>query len=662
MNTQRIALMLSSYRRDYMAKKKNKLKLEKVKGAKKTGGSSYIEGIRTIKDLFAPYTVVVKDEETLKVNDRFVRSFVLQNYPNQVYVSWLDKIFSHKGEIDTMIYVEPQEGRSAVDELNKRIVELQSQLDIEWKKGLVNNVNRYREEIRQLEVEKAKIEMNVENSYKIGVFSNLFSNSQEQLNKESKLLMNELKGQMMTFIPTSLRPLEGYKTALPAMNNVYGDKLRNITSGALSACFPFYDAEICHEDGVFLGVNLATGSPLFLNVFEKDKLNNTNISIFGQAGSGKSYAVSAYLMRNILRGMKVVVIDPEGEYANLAKAMGGINIDLSPNSKTKINPFDIEEEEEIDEETMKPTGRVIVNIKEKISDVVLFISAMAKNLTQEQISLITSIVMDLYKRFGIDETPESLYVEQQNYNPVTQEYLIEKVKKKMPTFSDFHILLGNYANKVASYKILQPVYNSLLMFRKGGAYDLFDGESNISPTAMIEAPIINFNVVKLDESVLRPLGMYVAMTYAWEKFAKKQVGVRKAVVCDEAWMLLDKSKAGYEYTGAFMQLFARRIRKRAGSFITASQNFKEFTNSIYGQSVIDNSAFKIFLKQDSNDRHLIKEKFNLSDGEVNFITGAGTGDFLLKTPVSSTIGRMVTSEWEHNLLTKKNRANVLVKD
>lgn len=615
---------------------------------------AYQNAVRTPKDIFAPSAIVILDEKTLKVGDKYVRNYVMQGYPSVSYVGWLDKLFSYNGDFDTMIYIDPSDDRRAAEELTEQITKIMAQRDSEIDKGKISNISKYNQQIAQLEQERSNIELNRESLYQVGIFGNLIADSMDELNKKSEMLEASMKGQRVHLMPTALRMAEGYKSTLPTMMMQYEDKLRNFNTGAVVSCFPFYNAEICHIGGTLIGINTSTNTPMFINFYDKHAVVNTNISVFGRAGSGKTFLVSLLTMRSALQGIHTAIIDPEGEYKQIALSMGGINIDIRPGSRSFINMFDLEEELETDDDG-RPTGRTFVDLTAKIADLLDLISVMCKGeITQEQRSLVSGIIQLLYDRFGITEDPASLYNNSNPYNAETGELTNTGTKKKMPTFSDFHELLEREIEITPRYAVLQPLANQLKMFKKGGPYDLFDCQSTVDTSMFAKVPVINFNVSQLEEGVLRPIGMYVAMSYIWEKFIKKNFQTRKRLVVDEAWMLLNQSFAGHEYTSAFLEKCARRIRKRNAGLLVASQNFIEFSSCNEGKSVLSNTAVRIFLKQSETDLGSVQEEFNLSMGEVEYLSTARIGEFLIKTDNEASIGFAVSSQYERELLTRKN--------
>ena len=149
--------------------------------------------------------------------------------------------------------------------------------------------------------------------------------------------------------------------------------------------------------------------------------------------------------------------------------------------------------------------------------------------------------------------------------------------------------------------------------------------------------------------------MYVALSWTWEKFVKKNPHIKKRVVCDEAWMLVSKNMAGSDYTAQFLENASRRIRKRNAGLLVASQNFSEFTNNIHGQAVLKNAETKIFLSQDPSDADDLRDTFRLSDGEINFLLSANRGDILIKLKSESATASVVAFPYEAKLIEKKTK-------
>lgn len=624
-------------------RKKVVKKTEKV--IEKKDQEVLLTGSRNAKDFIAPSGFDRSAEDHLTVSNKYVRSFVVNGYPSLVQVGWLDDLFNFNGNMDTSLFIVPADERGALDELTNKITQFEAQLMVETQKGNIRNITRLKDTVEQLYAQRRALEQNYENLFHIQIVSSLYEDSLEELNKQTTRLNNRLKGRRIDLNELYLRQEEGYKSTLPIGEMFIKDRLRNFNTGALTACFPFYNSEISHKDGIFLGINTATATPLLMDFYDRSILNNSNVTVFGQAGSGKSFFLSLLTLRSALKDIRTVIIDPEGEYKNLTKTMGGAYIKLAPNVATGINPFDVEEELDPDTKVMR------VDLKSKIADNLNLIAVMVGGIDKEAKSVVASVLGQMYDEKGFTEDPLSLMSDEASFDPTTGE-MVHNVKKAMPTLSDFYRLLDAYAEREDN-KNIKALANTMKMFCRGGIYDLFDRQTSKELQGFFDMPIICFDVSMLEESILRPIGMYISLTWTWEKFVKKNPQIKKRIICDEAWMLMNKNMAGAEFTAQFLENTSRRIRKRNGGLLVASQNFVEFADNPQGKAVLTNAVVNIFLQQSSTDIEAVQETFRLSDGEKEFLLTAKRGEMLIRCKGESTVALAYPFKYEFDLITNK---------
>ena len=605
-------------------------------------------GRRTAKDLIA-VDVDRTGDDYLKVGEKYVRTLMMNGVPALVQIGWLDQMFNFEGDSDTIMHIHPADTRSALDELTAKITQYQAQLDIESKKGNIRNITLYTDKIENLMEQRRALEQNYENLYYVQIGTNIYEDSFEELNRQSLRLENALKGRRINVDRMFLTEEDAYKTVLPIGMSFIKDKFRNFNTGALCACFPFYNSEICHNDGVFIGMNLSTMTPIFIDIYDRRVLNNSNMSVFGTAGSGKTFFVSLLTMRSALKGIRSVIIDPEGEYSKIAHALGGVSVKLVPGSTSGINPMEIDYEDETDD-FGKPTGKQSVDIKGKVADVLDLICVMVGDVPAECKNVVSAAIQKSYTDLGITTKPESLYESGSFYDEESDE-LIQKRKKHMPTLSTFRENLKGFIKKDSPlFEKLSLIYDAMGVYVKGGLYDLFDRETSEDLQDFLNAIVLNFDVSHLEQGALRPLAMYVAMTWTWEKIVKKNPTIKKRIICDEAWMLVSKNIAGHEFTSTFLETCARRIRKRNGGLLVASQNFTEFADSSQGRAVLTNTTLKIFLKQNSTDIDAVQEAFQISDGEKSFLLSAKKGSMLIRLNDDDVIATAMPSDYERDLI------------
>ena len=434
---------------------------------------------------------------------------------------------------------------------------------------------------------------------------------------------------------------EAFKTNLPLGENKLA-KNHTFDRRSMATVFPFINSDVGHETGIPIGFNRQTGLPILFDNFSST-LSNYNMVIFGKSGAGKGVTIKTIIARSaILQGIESLALDAEGEYGVVAEALGGINVKISPNSTTIINPFDIEPEISRDEIT--GIERAVLNVENKVEDVSQILLTMARGSTQStdvnEITkqIISEAAAEEYASLGINNNVNSLYaLNQQN---VAQNDFLGRKKKPMPTIGSwFHRILNNAnSNQNPDYRFH---YSYLIKVMRqyvrefNGPMSYFDGQSTFD--LLDGTQFINLDISELEERFARPLAQQILLSWVWEKYVKKNSedktkAGKKRVLVDEAWMLLPFPEAV-----DFLNKMARRARKRNVSLAVVSQRFQDFYEKQEVQAVLTSSDTKLFLAQDKSEIQYIKEVFKLSNGEADFLTTCARGQGLFKVGEQTAI-------------------------
>jgi hypothetical protein len=442
---------------------------------------------------------------------------------------------------------------------------------------------------------------------------------------------------------------DAFKSNLPLMENKI-KKEHTFDRRSMSTVFPFTTSEVSHSTGIPLGFNKQTGTPILFDNFHSS-LTNYNMVIFAKSGAGKSVTMKTLISRSsLLMGIESLALDAEGEYTIVAESLGGINVVLSPTSKTVINLFDIETETAKDEITGRE--RLVLNIENKVEDVTQSLLTMARGSTRsKEVSeltkqIIAESVSEEYAALGITSDPNSLYEATTSFNRNDRLY---REKKKMPTIGSWYkrIQKKSTENVNEDYRFH---YSYLLKVMKqyireyNGQMAYFDGQSTFE---LLEgAPFINLDISQLEEKFARPLAQQILLTWIWEKFVKKnsedkRKAKKKRVIVDEAWMLLP-----YPEAVDFLNTMARRARKRNVSLAVVSQRFQDFYEKPEAQAVLTSSDTKLFLAQDKSEIQYLKEVFKLSEGEAGFLVTCGIGEGLFKVGQETAILKITPTQKE----------------
>lgn len=593
----------------------------------------------SLHDLLAPSGIDCRNFDYLEIFSkvsRFARVFYVTTIPRQATFPYFLSGIYEFGDVNTSVFINPIAENTSINDLNKTIVELESERVVANNRGDINRLSILGTKQAEAEGLRDQIAAGYNKLFEATIICTLFAYNKVELDKMSEILAMEASKTQIGLKTAWALQEEGFKSNLP-LNNNYISRKHVFDRGSMSTVFPFVNADAGMESGVPIGINKQTGLPLIFDNFSST-LTNYNMIIFGKSGSGKSVTIKTIMARSaVLMGVENMVLDAEGEYNVVADALRGINVEISPTSETIINIFDIETELVKDEITGREV--IVLNVENKVEDVTQALLTMARGATKsEEVNeltkqIIAEIVAEEYKSRGITSNPESLYENSSDDG-------LSKVKKEMPTISSWYerLVRKKEENTIDTY---QYHFDYLLKVMKqycrkfNGQMAYFDGQSTFE--LLESCPFININISKLEERFARPLAQQILLSWIWEKYVKKNSEDKKKarakrVLIDEAWMLL-----AYPEAVDFLNTMARRARKRNVSLTVVSQKFQDFYENKACQAVLTSSETKLFLAQDKAEIEYLKEVFKLSEGEANFLITCSRGEGLIKIGYQSAV-------------------------
>ena len=623
---------------------------------------------KNIKELIAPSGIDARDIDHLEIISnakRYARSFFVSSLPRMASFPELFREMYLFGDINASVYIRPIAESQSQSELNKVINELEVERITATDRGNINRESIIAQKKSEAEHFRDEIAAGFNKLYEASVVATIFAYSKEDLDRYTKLLSTAMSKTLVGIKSAWGLQEEAFQSNLPLMNDKM-KRMHTFDRNSMGTVFPFTTSEVGHATGVPIGFNKQTGVPILFDNFH-NSLTNYNMVIFAKSGAGKSVTMKTLISRSsVLMGIESLALDAEGEYTIVAEALGGINVVISPTSKTIINLFDIEPERVKDEITGKE--RVILSVENKVEDVTQALLTMAKGSTRSQEvneltkQLIAELVSEEYERLGINNDPNSLY--QISQTGIARGDMLAKEKKPMPTIGSWYRNLEKKAreNTIDTYN---NHYSYLLKVMKqyvrelNGQMAYFDGQSTFE--LLDGAPFINLDISQLEERFARPLAQQILMSWIWEKYVKKnsedrKKAARKRVIIDEAWMLLP-----FDEAVDFLNKMARRARKRNVSLAIISQRFQDFYEKAEAQAVLTSSDTKLFLAQDKSEIEYLKEVFKLSEGEANFLVTCQRGEGLLKVGQDTAILKITPTRKEFefvetnlNQLARKN--------
>ena len=555
-------------------------------------------GLTSIKDIIAPGAIEIDFNHT-KIGNTYFRTLFVSGYPRFVNANWLAPLINFGHSLNIAMYIYPVEGRGIMDDLRRKIGEMEAEIQSDTERGRIANINTKvkLEDAKGLQEQLAK---GAERFFQFGLYLTLSAPTIEELNKITQEAQSTLGSLLIISKVASLQIEDAFKTTLPTAH----DRLmitRNMDTTSLATTFPFTSSELTSNTGILYGINKHNGSLVILDRFN---LENANSVVFAKSGAGKSYLVKLEALRSLMFDTEILIIDPEDEYRPLCQAVGGQYISFSFNSSAKINPFDLSQ---VYEEGENELSQKILSLHS------LFKVIMGSLNPQEEALLDRALVLT-YKQKGI--TPD----------PATQ-------KKEPPLLEDLYkILIGMEEDDAANLAA------RLEKYVKGSFRGIFDQHSNIDLTTTFTV----FSIKELEDA-LRPIAMFMVLDFIWTRI-KKDLKKRLLIV-DEAWYMMK-----YPDSASFLYSMAKRARKYYLGLTTITQDVEDFLQSNYGKAIVTNSSIQILMKQSPASIDTLASTFYLSEGEKHHLLAAGIGHGLLFAGSNHVAIQVVASPQEHELV------------
>jgi conjugal transfer ATP-binding protein TraC len=560
---------------------------------------SFSQGLVTIQDIVAPEAIEV-DFTYQKINSTYTRTLFVAGYPRSVPANWLSPLinFPHRLKISMFIY--PMDSSEILENLKRKITEMEAEIQSDLRAGKISNINTEvkLEDARIIREELAK---GSERFYQFGLYVTIHAADKDELDRITKAIQSTLGSLLIVSKKATLQMEDGFKTTLP----MGIDKLmvtRNMDTTSLATTFPFTSSELTMETGIMYGINEHNDS---LVIFDRFKMENANMVIFAKSGAGKSYTVKLEILRQMMFGAEVIVLDPEHEYEDLTTAVGGEYINFTFGSSTKINPFDLSN---LYEEGENELGQKIISLHG-------LLKVMLGNMTPQQDALLDRALVAAYKAKGVTPDPAT----QTNEPP-----LMEDVYK---------VLIGmenNDANDIAA---------RLEKYITGSFRGIFDQKSNFN----IQNQLTVFSVKEMEDA-LRPIAMYIILDFIWTRVKKDMK--KRILVVDEAWYFMK-----HPDSASFLHSMVKRARKYYLGVTTITQDVEDFLHNDYGKAIVTNASIQFLMKQSTASIPVLAETFYLSQGERQLLVTADVGEGIFFAGSNHVALRVVASEEENSLIT-----------
>ncbi len=573
----------------------------------------YQQGVATVRGLIAPSAIQIESSK-IHVGDTLATTIFVVAYPRYLNNNWFSPIVNIDFPMDIAMFIHPAQTHVVLKNLRKNATRLQSQINLEARGGKVRDPI-LESALQNVEDLRDRLQQGTERMFRFGLYITFYGADEKQLHSHKTDVMTVLEAQLVYTKTATLRTDLGFISTLPLAEDALNNGT-NLNTSPLSTMFPFVSSTLSSNDGILYGINRHNNS---LILFDRFKLENANMTVFSKSGGGKSYFVKLEVLRSMMFGTHVIVIDPENEYQYLCQTVGGTFINISLGSRAHLNPFELPEvpEDERPEDVFRST----------IANLIGLLHIMLGSVSPEEDTVLERAIRESYAVRDIRENMDFRSIAHEDY----------------PTMSDLKQILDNMDGGTILARRLEKYTDGIFA-------EFLNKPTNVE----INNQMVVFNIRDLEEE-LRPIAMYMVLQFIWNEMRRELK--KRIVVIDEAWMMMQNDDAA-----SFVYSIAKRCRKYYTGLTTITQDISDFLSSRHGKPIVTNSSLQLLLRQSPASIDLLQETFYLTDHEKFLLLESGVGEGIffagpkhaaIKVIASYSEDQIITSNPEQILQNKK---------
>ena len=563
----------------------------------------YREGLTSLRDIIAPPAVQVNPNE-VELAGTLARTYFVLAYPRYLASNWLAPIINLDVPMDMSMFVYPMDSGEILKKLRTKVGQIQSSIMIAQERGEVRDP-MLETAVSDAEELRDRLVQGTERYFRFSLYFTIYARNHDELNKACSTLETMLGSKLVVAKKSFLQMRQGLNSTLP----IGRDDLavaNNLNTEPLSSTFPFVSSDLTSNDGILYGINLHNNS---LILFDRFSMENANTVVFAKSGAGKSYAVKLEILRSLMVGADVIVVDPESEYKHLCESVGGVFLDVSLNSSTRVNPFDLPEgiEGETDEDILRSA---VVNL-------LGLMNIILGKLDAQEEAIMDKALWETYAKKDI--TPQ-----------------VGILGKEMPVMDDLVEILSGIEGG-------ETLASRLIKYTEGTFAGLFNRRTNVE----LNNQLVVFSIRDLEDA-LRPIAIYIILNFIWNR-VRSQLK-KRILVIDEAWWMLQ-----HEDSGQFLFGIVKRARKYYLGVTTITQDVTDVLQSPFGEPIVTNSSIQLLLKQSPAAIDILAKVFYLTEGEKYLLLESEVGEGLFFAGLKHVAIKIVASYIEDQIITTDPR-------
>ncbi len=556
---------------------------------------------KTLLSILTPLGLEIK-RNSLIIGENLARLYGIVKYPQKVDYGWLSKITNITGTIASITF-NPVDSSDFIDSVSSSIIRNRSD-------AVYNKDPLLQRRAERAAVDGDKMIESIDgDNQSVGAMSlSIMPISKDDKDFEkvcrktqSRIASSKCKSRVLANMQEqAFKNLSPYYSINKSINEVLQ---RVMPMSTFVGGYPFSTSGYSDGKGYYFAKD-SSGGLVVLDTWKRGgDRTNSNFTILGVAGVGKSTVVKHLAISEYMKGTRILFIDPESEYRDLCLALDGDLINAGGGSNGRINPLQIRDIPAIDEQDeTEGLGAMALHLK----NIDVFFN-LYMNLTEIQKALLKSSLIELYNQFKIYWDTDVKPLKNEDF----------------PIMKDLYQLILEKSKKELEYKELATLLKDIAV---GGDSFLFGEHSSINAQSRCVC-LDTFSLQNASDNI-KKTQYFNLLTWCWNEMSKDRTEP-VLLIADEAYLMIDPR---VPQSLVFLRDVAKRARKYEAGLAIVSHSVVDFLAppiKMYGQALLDIPCFKVLLGTDGKNLTELKELYNLTDAEEALLAQKKRGDGLL---------------------------------
>ena len=566
------------------------------------------------RDYICPDSVE-KHSDYLMLGGKYARVIYLKDYASFISDQLVTKLTDQSRSMMLSIDIIPVATDEAVREVERKMLGVETNITNWQRRQNANNnfsaIVPYDMEQQRRETKEYMTDLTSRDQrMMLSVLTIVhLADSKAELDADTDALLKVAADHMCQMAVLRYQQLDGLNTALPIGTRKI-DTFRTLTTESLAVFMPFKVQEIQEPGGIYFGENAISHNLILCNM---KNLLNQSMMLLGIPGSGKSFFAKLLIVAIALSTKDdIIILDPEGEYTPLVKALGGAVMCFAVGGSDWRNAMAMEEG--------YGEGSPVAFKSQ-------FIMSLLKQIDPDGIRAHHKSIIDRCVALVLQE---------------------QKKTGKVPTLCTLREkLLEQPEQEAWDLALTMELYTS-------GSLNIFAHETNVDTKNRIQS----YDIHDLGEELKQPGfvtitdAMINRVNYNWAHGKKTHIFV------DEFHIAYEN-----EYSGNFFTSAWRQFRKRNAAPCAITQNVEYMLDSVQASTMVSNSEFVVMLNQAESDQERLSKLLNISPEQMSYVNGSEAGcglmrygsalvPFVNRFPVNTELYKLITTKPGEGLFAK----------